>query len=592
MRLRRAVFVALSTITLSSCSHRNEPVETILDVDREFANGSDIELDSLSEEQVEHLVVLAKVWGFLKYHHPRVTSGQLHWDFELFRVLPSVLAATDATQRNVVLVQWIDGLGDVPDCGKRCASPPSADVHLQPRIEWIHDEALLGEELSRTLEHVWKNRPTGDQFWVSTHFSASNVNLERELAYADLEHVDAGYRILAAFRIWNIIEYWFPYRDLIEEDWDGVLRELLPVFAQAQEHPAYELALVRLIARIHDSHANIFSAVETVPPVGSCGLPIKVWFVDRQPIVVKARADTMLRPGDVLLALDGRALDELIEEWRPYYPASNEHTRLRDLQFALSLGECGPVAVTVDRDGRKIGVELERVTDWTAGTWGSSDDRPGDTFQLLQLFGEQVAYIKLSTIEVADVERYIKAAAGTRGLVIDIRKYPNADVFDELGGHFVDMRTAFVRHTYPDLANPGAFKWTLSRGVSRKRPRYAGKIVILVNARTQSAAEHHTMAFRAAPGAVVIGSPTAGADGNVSRFELPGGEWTRFSGIGVFYPDKRPTQRIGIVPDIIATPTREGIREGRDEVLERALREILGPDVPEDQIRELARPPE
>jgi hypothetical protein len=60
------------------------------------------------------------------------------------------------------------------------------------------------------------------------------------------------------------------------------------------------------------------------------------------------------------------------------------------------------------------------------------------------------------------------------------------------------------------------------------------------------------------------------------------------SGLGVFYPDKRPTQRVGIVPDIEVKPTIAGILAGRDELLERALREILGPDVPADQIQALA----
>ena len=86
------------------------------------------------------------------------------------------------------------------------------------------------------------------------------------------------------------------------------------------------------------------------------------------------------------------------------------------------------------------------------------------------------------------------------------------------------------------------------------------------------------MAFRSAPNATVVGSTTAGADGNVSAIPLPGGLRSMISGIGVFYPDKRPTQRIGIIADIEATPTIQGIRSGRDEVLEVALRQILGPD--------------
>jgi len=98
------------------------------------------------------------------------------------------------------------------------------------------------------------------------------------------------------------------------------------------------------------------------------------------------------------------------------------------------------------------------------------------------------------------------------------------------------------------------------------------------------------MAFRAAPQSIVVGSTTAGADGNVSAIPLPGGLGTMISGIGVFYPDKRPTQRVGIVPDVEVKPTLAGIRAGRDEVLEAAIRHILGPAVPAAEIEKLSRP--
>ena len=89
-----------------------------------------------------------------------------------------------------------------------------------------------------------------------------------------------------------------------------------------------------------------------------------------------------------------------------------------------------------------------------------------------------------------------------------------------------------------------------------------------------SQAEYTAMALRASPRAFVVGSTTQGADGNVSTLPLPGGVASRFSGLGVFYPDGSPTQRIGIVPDVVVQPTVDGIREGRDEVLETALREL------------------
>jgi len=61
------------------------------------------------------------------------------------------------------------------------------------------------------------------------------------------------------------------------------------------------------------------------------------------------------------------------------------------------------------------------------------------------------------------------------------------------------------------------------------------------------------------------------------------------SGIGVFYADKHPTQRVGIVPDREVTPTIAGIRDGRDEVLEAAVREILGDSVPQAEIETIAQ---
>ena len=44
--------------------------------------------------------------------------------------------------------------------------------------------------------------------------------------------------------------------------------------------------------------------------------------------------------------------------------------------------------------------------------------------------------------------------------------------------------------------------------------------------------------------------------------------------ISAFYPDKRPTQRISIIPDVDVIPTIEGIRTCRDELLEEAIRRI------------------
>jgi C-terminal processing protease CtpA/Prc len=82
------------------------------------------------------------------------------------------------------------------------------------------------------------------------------------------------------------------------------------------------------------------------------------------------------------------------------------------------------------------------------------------------------------------------------------------------------------------------------------------------------------MAFRRAPNAIVMGSTTAGADGNVSGLYLPGNLYTMFSGISILNPDDTETQRAGIVPDLEVKRTVEGIKEGKDELLIKALEQL------------------
>jgi C-terminal processing protease CtpA/Prc len=135
----------------------------------------------------------------------------------------------------------------------------------------------------------------------------------------------------------------------------------------------------------------------------------------------------------------------------------------------------------------------------------------------------------------------------------------------------------FVKFTSVDSTYPGQVVWTPPYMAGRPNGNpdlYRGRVAILVDERTQSHAEFSVMALRTSPENKVIGSQTAGADGNVTPFVLPGGVRTVFTGLGVYYPDGRPTQRIGIVPDIEVRPTLSGVRAGRDEVLERALEYI------------------
>jgi C-terminal processing protease CtpA/Prc len=570
----------------------NRPL-TPLDTDHEFDGGSGIILNELTPVQTDNLVALGRVWGFLKYHHPVVTGGRRHWDYDLFRIMPAILNAPDRTAANAVLVKWIAGLGTLAACNP-CAKLETGDPHLRPDLAWLDNQVRLGADLSRSLRAVYASRPAdGRQFYVSLAPGVANPRFLHEAGYAPMKSADSGFQILAAYRFWNIIAYWFPYRDVLGENWDDVLRQSIPKIALAKTSEAYQRELMALIAKAHDTHANLWSSLAVRPPVGACQLPVNVRFIENRAVVVSFAAAEVgkasgLRPGDIITELDGVPVSKLVESWAPYYAASNEPTRLRDIARSMTRGGCGEATLRVLREGEGLSLKARRLPPANLDLRTAlTHDLPGETFRLLS---DDVAYLKLSSVKSADVRRYIDAAAGTKGLIIDIRNYPSEFVVFTLGTLLVDRPTPFARFTRGDLSNPGAFHWDpQATSLTPQAPHYSGKVVILVDEVSQSSAEYTSMALRSASGAKVVGSTTAGADGNVSQIPLPGGLQSMISGIGVFYPDRKPTQRIGIIPDLEVKPTIAGIRAGRDEILEAAVRLILGPDTPAEQIEKIVK---
>jgi C-terminal processing protease CtpA/Prc len=568
--------VGAALAATSACGQADLPA---IDVrGQEFATGSGITLTTLSPHQLDTLVLTAKVWGFVKYHHPAVTGGKQQWDFALLRQLPQLLASRTPEDTQKMLVAWIDSLGPVKAC-TFCATIDSNWV-VKPRLQWLDEARLSGPQLGARLRSIHANRRGGEQFHVQLAANVSNPAFRNEPAYPDLKIPDGGFQLLAVFRFWNMVEYWFPYRDLIDEDWDAVLRDSIVRVGTAQDRATFRREVAALVARADDGHANAGYGLG-IPPEGDCLVPAHVRHVEGQ-FVVKGLwdgAQSDLRIGDVIEAIDGKPVRTIVEDARPYYGASNEIARSGRIARVLTRGACGDVKVSVRRDTR-IDLVAKRVPiDFAKLGPDGRNDRPGETFQWLK---PKTGYLKLSTLKAADAAKYVRELANADALVVDVRNYPAEYVVYALGNLLVDERTTFVQFTTADLANPGAFEWGNAVKLGPTRPHFGGRVAILVDETSISQAEYTTMALRASPRALVVGSQTAGADGNLSPIVLPGDIRTGFSGIGVYYPDRAPTQQEGVKIDVPCAPTIAGIRAGRDEVLDCALNALSFPGVKPD----------
>jgi len=413
-----------------------------------------------------------------------------------------------------------------------------------------------------------------DHYYISFEAGVGNPVFQNELPYDTGKFPDAGYRLLSLYRYWNIIQYYFPYKHLIEEDWKDVLAEFLQEFAGAKNDLEYKLAALQLISRVHDTHANIWGRDTTLRNyMGVRNVPVSLKFIDEKPVVtgiaeVTGEGFEALQVGDIIVQVNSQPVTEIVKERLKYTAASNYPTQLRIISNSLLRTNDTILPVVFERNGRQ---ERIMVHTYEAAKihFGNPMQRPDSLFKMIR---PDIAYVYPGSIKEEYLANIRRAGMNAKGMIIDLRCYPSEFIVFSLGNYLVKDPTPFVKFTNASPEMPGTFTYTepLEVGIEGNLD-FNGKVVILVNEMTQSQAEYTAMAFRAARGATVIGSTTAGADGNVSWFNLPGGISTMISGIGVYYPDGKETQRIGIIPDIEVKPTVEGIRQGRDEVLERAL---------------------
>lgn len=542
--------------------------------DKQFDQGSTIELSELNSQQIQDLEVLGRVWGFLKYHHPAIATGNYNWDYELFRFLPKYLKAKNDKARNKLLATWINNLGKVKTC-KSCEET-AKDSPLQPNLTWMNQ---LESGLKDKLLHIYANRTQGKHYYIDKTPYVGNPKFKHEAAYPTMTYPDDGFRLLTLFRYWNMIHYFFPYKHLMDENWEDKLAEYIPLFAEAKDELAYEFAAVQLIGDIQDTHANLWGGADKIAAwKGEFYAPIRVRFVENQLVVVdyynkEHKEEVGLAIGDVITSINGKSVADIVAEKSAYYPASNEPTRLRDIGEDILRSNNQEVTLEYTNANatqqNKI-IKLYPREALNHYRWY----RVGEE-KCYQLLDNNIGYVTLANIQAEDIDPIKEDFKNTKGIIIDIRNYPSTFVPFLLGSYFISSPTPFVKFTTTNLDNPGEFSFTKELKIPNEGKAYSGKLIILTNELSQSQAEYTAMAFRAGDNTTIIGSTTAGADGNVSNITLPGGLTTMISGIGVYYPDGGETQRVGIVPDIQLTPTVEGIRAGKDELLEKAIQVIL-----------------
>lgn len=275
-----------------------------------------------------------------------------------------------------------------------------------------------------------------------------------------------------------------------------------------------------------------------------------------------------MQKGDEITSINNKSVDTIISERLKITPASNLPTQLRTMASDLLRTNDSTMNIGFRRNG-KVKSELIKAYPLSELNVYKRYQKKDTCYKVIQ---PGIGYLYLGTIKNNYLPAIMNDVQNTKGLIIDLRCYPSEFVVFSLSRYLLPNSTPFARFSIGSIITPGLFEMNPPISVGEDNEHYyRGKIVILVNEVTMSQAEYTSMALRVSPGATVMGSTTSGADGNVSQIVLPGGISTLITGIGVYYPDGKETQRVGIIPDVIVRPTIQGILNNQDELLNKAI---------------------
>jgi C-terminal processing protease CtpA/Prc len=397
-----------------------------------------------------------------------------------------------------------------------------------------------------------------------------------EAGYPAMQYPATGYRVLAAYRWWTAINYFFPYKHLIGEPWAATLPRSIRLMLAARDSLEYALAAAEMTTYLRDSHGGHTGSMAFNRYLGWVPVGVQLQYIGGRPVVISVADDSATKSagiavGDVILRVDGE--DVTARRARlARYVAHSTPQGLDDTIGQMLLGGADPgvARITVgDRNDRVRELSLPRRMDLYELL------RYPRTGPVMKVLPGNIGYVDLSLLTVPAVDTMFERFKDTRAIIFDGRGYPQGTapaIAPRLTDRASVAAAAFRR---PLVISPDSSEWSTYEFIQHlpatDKPRYKGRTVMLMDERTISQAEHLGLYLEAANNTTFIGSPTKGANGDITRVVLPGGLVARFTAHDVRHADGRQLQRVGLKPHVFVRPTIAGLRAGRDEVLEKAI---------------------
>ena len=365
--------------------------------------------------------------------------------------------------------------------------------------------------------------------------------------------------------VWNVFKHFFPYWEDASSKPDAILSTAFKRSFNDKTPDDFRETLLTMTSPLNDGHIWVNSKYDID---NTYTFPISLTTIGDNVVVDKIlKPNTCnLKPGDIVNKIDGNDVFSLVTKKRAEQSGSVQWKNSR-IDEILRGKNNSKAIFSIIRDKTNLTDTLSRSIN------------AYDRYQVEKnakresgLLKDGIYYINLDQLPIDSINAWNDKLSAAKGIIFDLRGYPNSnhEVISHLLTKEEDTKWMFIPDiAYPDYQNVKyeGIGWNMKPIA----PHYNGKVVFLTDGRAISYAESFMGFIKDFKLATIVGQPTAGTNGNINPFLLPGGYTISWTGMLVKNHDGTKHHLRGIVPDVYVERTVKGIAEGQDEFLNKAI---------------------
>jgi C-terminal processing protease CtpA/Prc len=382
---------------------------------------------------------------------------------------------------------------------------------------------------------------------------------------------DRATRLAGVIIAWNVFQHFYPYFDVAKTDWPAELPKALRTAATDTGPDDYQKTLGRLVAALKDGHGRVAAS----PPKPVLVPPLTLDWIEDQFVVTRVQKGKSegIMPGDRILKIDGKPIDQAVAEARSVISAATEQwLRWRSASLLSTCNSSARMTLDIEpflNPGAGKTVELACGPPKSKDMETYTEPRPEKISEL----EPGILYVDLDRVSDADWNEVVPRLEKAKGIIFDMRGYPSQPGTLALT-HLTDSAIRSAKWNVPQVSQPDRIDFAFTESgwdLQPAKPYFAAPKVFLTDGRAISYAETVMGIVENYKLGTIVGGPTAGTNGNVNPFQLPGGFTLTWTGMKVLKHDGSQHHGIGIRPTVPVSRTRKGVAEGRDEILLRGL---------------------